>query len=426
MSRSARLFEHAQRLMPGGVNSPVRAFRAVGGIPPFVERGQGAWIHDVDGRRYVDYVCSWGPLILGHAHPRVIAALQEALRRGTSFGATTEVELELAELLRRHIPSLELVRMTNSGTEATMSALRLARAYTGRKLVVKFEGCYHGHADALLVKAGSGAATLGTPSSAGVPPETAGLTAVLPYNDLEAAQRLFAERGEEIAAVIVEPVAGNMGVVPPREGFLQGLQRLCERHGALFVLDEVITGFRLCLGGAQNLMGLRPDLTCLGKIIGGGLPVGAFGGRREVMERLAPLGPVYQAGTLAGNPLAMTAGRETLRVLEEERPYERLEQRTAWLCQQMQEIARRRGVPLRVQRVGSMFTPFCTEQPVWDWAGASRCDLQRFAALFRGLLAEGVYPPPSQFESWFLSTAHEEEHLELTLKAFRRALEALP
>jgi len=355
----------------------------------------------------------------------VIEALQEALRRGTSFGATTKVELELAELLQRHLPSLEMVRMTSSGTEATMSTLRLARGYTGRKLVVKFEGCYHGHGDAFLVKAGSGAATLGVPSSAGIPPEISALTAVLPYNDLTAARDLFAKRGKEIAAVIVEPVAGNMGVIPPREGFLQGLQELCRQYGALFVLDEVITGFRLCLGGAQNLMGLQPDLTCLGKIIGGGLPVGAFGGRREVMEGLAPLGAVYQAGTLSGNPLAMAAGRETLRVLEEEHPYDRLEQQTTWLCQEMEEAARRKGVPLRVQHAGSMFTPFCTAQPVWNYQEASKCDLQRFSTLFHQLLARGIYPPASQFESWFLSTAHGEEHLELTLEAFKKSLEAM-
>ncbi|MGB9886400.1 MAG: glutamate-1-semialdehyde 2,1-aminomutase [Moorellales bacterium] len=421
LKRSRELFRRAQRVIPGGVNSPVRAFRAVGGTPPFIVRGEGAYIYDVDGNRYLDYVGSWGPLILGHRHPRVIAALQNALATGTSFGAPTEGEVRLAERLTEAMPGLEMVRLVNSGTEATMSALRLARAYTGSEKIVKFEGCYHGHADCLLVRTGSGALTLGVPTSPGVPPGVLADTLVLPYNDLDALTALFARLGREIAAAIVEPVAGNMGCVPPEPGFLEGLRRLTRENGSLLIFDEVITGFRLTYGGAQTYYGVQPDLTCLGKIIGGGLPVGAYGGRGEIMERVAPAGPVYQAGTLSGNPLAVAAGTATLDELKATNPYPELERRAGLLAAGLQEAASQAGVEVTVNRIGSMMTVFFHPGPVRNAASVGQSDTRRYARFFHSMLQSGIYLPPSQFECWFLSVAHTEQDIELTLEAARKA-----
>jgi glutamate-1-semialdehyde 2,1-aminomutase len=417
--------EKAKRFLPGGVNSPVRAFRAVGGEPFFVVKGLGAWVFDSEGRRYVDYICSWGALILGHSDPRVLSVLKDQLERGTSYGLLNPWEVELAEKLVDHVPSLEMVRLLSSGTEATMTAIRLSRAFTGRKRVIKFEGCYHGHSDGLLVQAGSGALTFGVPSSQGVPEEYASLTLVAPYNDLDSVERLFKAYSGEIASVIVEPVCGNMGVVLPREGFLQGLRDLCDKNGALLIFDEVITGFRLSLSGAQGLYGVRPDLTCLGKIIGGGLPVGAVGGRREIMSLLAPEGPVYQAGTLAGNPLAVRAGLETIRILEMENPYEELEKKTKALAQGILEAFGEKGIPVRLNQIGSMLSVFFTEGEVFDLDSAKRSDTALFSAFFHGLLKRGILIPPSQFEAWFVSTAHTEEHFSLTLEAIRETLKEL-
>lgn len=422
---SQALFRRAERVIPGGVNSPVRAFRAVGGEPFFVARAEGARLWDVEGRSYIDFVGSWGPLILGHAPAAVVEALTEAVRRGTSYGTPTPAEVEMAELLAEAYPSMELIRLVSSGTEATMSALRVARGATGRDVIVKFDGCYHGHADSLLVRAGSGGATLSIPDSGGVPEALARLTVTVPFNDLEAVRRVFAERGHEVAAVIVEPVAGNMGVVPPRAGFLQGLRELCTRYGALLVFDEVITGFRVAWGGAQAIYGVVPDLTCLGKIIGGGLPVGAYGGRREVMAHVAPLGRVYQAGTLSGNPLAMAAGLATLRALRAVGTYERLERLGAELEIGLRTAAARAGVPLTVNRVGSMLTAFFTEGPVEDYAGARRSDTVRYARFFHGMLARGVFLAPSQFEAAFVSLAHTGADIEATARAAGEVLATL-
>ncbi|MBX6771790.1 MAG: glutamate-1-semialdehyde 2,1-aminomutase [Chloroflexi bacterium] len=422
--RSRDLYAEACRYLAGGVDSPVRAFRAVGQHPLFISRGQGSRIYDVDGNEFIDYVASWGPLILGHAHPRVVAALSEAITRGTSFGAPTELETHLARLVVEAFPSIERVRFVNSGTEATMSALRLARGFTGREKIVKFDGCYHGHADGLLVKAGSGALTLGTPDSAGVPAGAAANTISAPYNDLETLERIFTAHRGTIAAVIVEPVAGNMGVVPPRPGFLEGLRELTRADGALLIFDEVITGFRVAYGGMQELTGIRADLTCLGKIIGGGLPVGAYGGRADVMALLAPDGPVYQAGTLSGNPLAMTAGIATLTELRQPGVYETLERRAAVLADGLAAAARDAGVPIVGTRVGSMFTTFFTDQPVVDYTSARRSDTRRYARFFHAMLEQGIYLAPSQFEAGFLSLAHSDEDVERTIAAARVAFHA--
>lgn len=423
--KSKALFEKAQKLMPGGVNSPVRAFRAVGGTPFFVARGEGCYLWDVDGNRYVDFVCSWGPLILGHAHPEVVAAVKEAVDKGTTYGAPTELEVLLAEKIQRAFPSVEMLRLVNSGTEATMSAIRVSRGYTGRKKIVKFEGCYHGHADYLLVKAGSGATTFGIPDSAGVPEGTAQDTVVLPYNDVQAFNETMNAIGDEIAAVIVEPIAGNMGVVLPKVEFLKALREQTEKHGAVLIFDEVITGFRVAFGGAQSLYGIRPDMTCLGKIVGGGFPLAAYGGRKEIMQSVAPLGPVYQAGTLSGNPIAVTAGLKTLEILERDNPYPELERKTKQLIEAVADEARKVGIPIQINQIASMFTVFFTGQPVTDYTSAKRSETQRYARFFHALLECGVYFPPSQFEAAFVSTAHDEEALESALEAVKRAMKAI-
>jgi glutamate-1-semialdehyde 2,1-aminomutase len=417
---SENLFAQSQKLMPGGVNSPVRAWQAVGGTPFLVAKGEGSRLYDLDGNSFLDYVCSWGPLILGHAHPQVVAAVQEAAARGLSFGAPTPGEAELAELLCQAVPSVEMVRLVTSGTEAAMSALRLARGATGRPLVVKFDGCYHGHADSFLVAAGSGVLTHAIPGSPGVPPEIADLTLSLPYNDLDAVTKVFASRGAEVAAVFVEPVAGNMGVVEPAPDFLPGLRRLCDQSGSLLIFDEVISGFRAAWGGAQARYGVTPDLTCLGKIIGGGLPIGAYGGSRNLMEHMAPMGPVYQAGTLSGNPVAVAAGLATLRALMAGDAYADLENKGAWLARELNEAATRAGVPVTVNRVGSLLTVFFTNGPVTGLLDAKKADLAAFARFFQGMLHQGVYLPPSQFEAWFVSLAHTEADLEETVAAARQ------
>lgn len=417
-TRSARLFAEARQLMPGGVNSPVRAFRAVGGEPLIFSSGSGPRITDVDGTSYLDLVGSWGPMILGHAHPEVVEAVREAAGRGLSFGATCEPEIELARRIQEMVPSMERVRLVSSGTEATMSALRVARGFTGRDRIVKFEGCYHGHADGLLVKAGSGAMTFGVPDSAGIPAAVARETLTLPYNDLDAVERLLAEQGPAIAAVILEPVVGNMGCVPPAPGFLQGLRDLTARHGVVLIFDEVMTGFRLAPGGAQEYFGIRPDMTCLGKIVGGGMPVGAYGGRSEIMEKVAPVGPVYQAGTLSGNPISVAAGLATLRILDRDRGiYGRLEQAGAFLEERLTASCARHGIAARLQRVGSMLTLFFTDRPVVDYATARTCDTAAFGRFFSGMLDRGVYLPPSQFEAAFLNAALAPEDLETLARA---------
>jgi len=422
---SERLFTKAKGLIPGGVNSPVRAGKAVGMDPLFISGAEGPYLWDVEGRRYIDYVGSWGPMIVGHAHPAVVEALREALARGTSYGAPTPAEVEMAQMLVDMVPSLEQVRMVNSGTEATMSAIRLARAATGREKIVKFEGCYHGHADSLLVSAGSGVATLGIPGSPGVPSDLARHTLSLPYNNLRPLEEAFARYGSEIAAVIVEPVAGNMGVVPPREGFLEGLRNLTQEHEALLIFDEVITGFRLSPGGAQQYYGILPDLTCLGKIIGGGLPVGAYGGRRDLMSQIAPEGAVYQAGTLSGNPLAMAAGLATLKLLKEKEFYADLEQRSAWFFDGLLAEARAARLPATLNRVGSMGTLFFTSETVTDFASAKRSDGDMFRRFYQGMLREGIYLAPSPFEATFVSSAHTEALLQETLACAARVLRTL-
>jgi glutamate-1-semialdehyde 2,1-aminomutase len=425
MSRSEELFSRAQEVIPGGVNSPVRAFRAVGGKPLFIQRGEGSRIWDVDGREYIDYVGSWGPLIFGHRSPEVLLALDHALKIGTSFGAPTEGEVELAELITSILPSIDKVRLVSSGTEATMSAIRLARGFTGRERIVKFDGCYHGHGDSLLVRAGSGVATFGLPDSPGVPHGLAELTTVLPYNDERALKIEFEKRGREIAGVIVEPIAGNMGCVAPRPGYLELLRDLTKRSGSVLIFDEVMTGFRVALGGAQQLYGIRPDLTTLGKVIGGGLPVGAYGGRADIMDRVAPAGPVYQAGTLSGNPLAVSAGLATLRRLQKEDPYGRMEQRGANLQKALISAAGKHTVPVRVNRIGSMLTLFFTDREVTDFESARASDLNRFNTFFHAMLAEGIYLPPSQFEVAFISAAHTESDIDHTIKAATRAFALL-
>lgn len=422
MNRSDSLFEAAGRLIPGGVNSPVRAFRAVGGRPFFVARAEGARVWDVDGGSYVDFLGSWGPLILGHAPAVVVEAVAEAARQGTSYGAPTAREVEIAEAIARAIPSVEMLRLVSSGTEAAMSAIRLARGATGRDVIVKFDGCYHGHADSLLVKAGSGGATFSLPDSAGVPAPLAALTLTLPFNDLEAVRRAFDARGGEIAAVIVEPVAGNMGVVPPAPGFLEGLREITRRHGTLLIFDEVITGFRVAHGGAQARYAVTPDLTCLGKIIGGGLPIGAYGGRRQLMAEVAPLGRVYQAGTLSGNPVAVAAGLATLGALGRPGVYERLEALGARLEEGLRAAVREVGIPATINRVGSMLTLFFTGGPVTDYATARRADTARYARFFHGMLARGFFLAASQFEAAFVSLAHSEEDLDRAGAAAREAL----
>ena len=422
LERSRELFAQAQALLPGGVNSPVRAFRGVGGDPVFIARASGPYLFDEDGNRYLDYVQSWGPMILGHGYPSVLQAVTEAAANGFSFGAPTVAESELARLVIESVPSIEMVRFVNSGTEATMSALRLARAFTGRNKIIKFSGCYHGHADMLLVQAGSGVATMGLPDSPGVPAATTENTLIAPYNDAAAVAELFRVYPDDIAAVIVEPVAANMGLVLPQPGFLQELRRLTQEHGALLICDEVMTGFRVALGGMQERAGITPDLTCLGKIIGGGLPVGAYGGRREIMQLVAPVGPMYQAGTLSGNPLAMAAGIATLTELRKPGQYAELERRSALLGEGLSQAIQQSGVPAQLVRIGCMFTIFFTTQPVHNYAAARASDTQRFGRFFCSMLRQGIYLPPSQFEACFVSLALDDAMLAETIKAARIAL----
>ena len=422
--RSRNAFEEAKQYLPGGVNSPVRAFKSVGLTPIYADHGIGSRIYDIDGNSFIDYVASWGPLIMGHAHPEVIAAIQEIAVKGTSFGSPTLIETEMAKLVCERVPSIDIVRMVNSGTEATMSAIRLARGITGRSKILKFEGSYHGHADSLLIKAGSGVATLGLPDSPGVPEGVAVNTITVPYNDLESVGVAFEKFGEEIAAVIVEPVAGNMGVVPPVPGFLEGLRQITEDYGSILIFDEVMTGFRVGLNSAQGRFGVTPDLTCLGKVIGGGLPVGAYGGRRDLMEQIAPSGPIYQAGTLSGNPLAMVAGLTTLRLLNQE-VYDRMEMLGAKLQAGFEKNARELGIPVTINRVGSMVCPFFTDKPVTNYDIAKSSNLDHFRAYFGYLLQEGVSVAPSQFEGMFISGVHSEQDIEETIEANYNALKQL-
>ncbi|NOU96010.1 glutamate-1-semialdehyde 2,1-aminomutase [Paenibacillus sp. LMG 31456] len=421
-ARSTKAFAEAKQVIPGGVNSPVRAFKSVGLTPLFMERGLGSRVFDIDGNEFIDYIGSWGPLIVGHSHPEVVEAIKKTAESGTSFGAPTELETEMARLVIERIPSIELVRMVNSGTEATMSALRLARGYTKRSKILKFEGCYHGHADALLIKAGSGVATLGLPDSPGVPDSVAANTITVPYNDIDSVRLAFERYGEEIAAIIVEPIAGNMGVVPPQPGFLQGLRNITSQYGSLLIFDEVMTGFRVGLNSAQGLYGITPDLTCLGKVIGGGLPVGAYGGKREIMELIAPSGPIYQAGTLSGNPLAMAAGFVTLSLLGKPGVYEELERKSARLEEGFLANARELGIASTINRVGSMICPFFTDQRVTNYETAKTTDLQLFNRYFAALLDNGVSVAPSQFEGMFVSTAHSDEDIAATIDAHYKAL----
>jgi len=417
MSKSEALWQRAQKFLPGGVNSPVRAWRSVKGNPLFIERAKGAKIYDVDGHEYIDYVCSWGPMIVGHAHEEVIEAIKHTASKGTSFGAPTEVEVELAEMIIKAFPSIEKVRMVNSGTEATMSALRLARAYTQRDKVIKFDGCYHGHADSFLVKAGSGLATLGIPASPGVPEDLTKHTISLPYNDLSGVEDVFAQIGKEIACIIVEPVAGNMGVVLPEEGFLKGLRRVTQRYGSLLIFDEVITGFRVSWGGAQVHYGINPDLTCLGKIIGGGMPVGAYGGKKEIMSLIAPEGQVYQAGTLSGNPLAMSAGLATLKILQRPEVYKELEKKTRQLTEGIKQAAEETGISLQINQIASMFSLFFNDRPVTDYKSVLKSNSDMFIKYFYGMLKRGIYLAPSAYEASFVSLAHTDEDIKRTIEA---------
>ena len=425
IDQSKQLFARANNLFPGGVNSPVRAFRAVGGEPLFIERGEGPYIFDVDGNRYIDYVLSWGPLILGHANPEVVAALEKAIRRGTSYGAPSPLEIDLGKLIQKFMPNLEMLRFVNSGTEATMSALRLSRAYTKRNKIIKFEGCYHGHADLLLVQAGSGVATLGLPDSPGVPPAVVQDTLIARYNDLESVRTLFERYPGEIAAVIVEPVAGNMGVVPPIKGFLAGLRELTKSNGTLLIFDEVMTGFRVHSGGAQTLYNVQPDLTTLGKVIGGGLPVGAYGGKESIMELIAPSGPVYQAGTLSGNPLAMTAGIATLRALESTQIWDSLEKNAEKLTYEIGQAAKEAGIPIQQTRVGSMFSLFFTKSPVTNWSTAKESDAKLFSFFFHAMLKSGIYLAPSQYEASFISTTHDDTVLEESVQIIKKVFKSM-
>lgn len=428
LTRSAEAFERAKKCIPGGVNSPVRSFRGVGGTPPFIASAHGSHVTDIDGNTYIDYVGSWGPMIVGHANLQVLDAIKDASLRGTSYGAPTELETEMAEKIRELVPSMQLVRMTNSGTEATMSVLRLARAYTGRKKIIKFIGCYHGHHDSLLVKAGSGMATLGVPDSPGVPTETAENTISLPYNDIEAVKAAFEQYPNEIAAAIIEPIAGNMGLVLPKSGYLRELRRVTEANGALLIFDEVMCGFRASLGGAQYVYSVRPDLTCLGKVIGGGLPVGAYGGREDIMSMISPAGPVYQAGTLSGNPLAMAAGLETLKIISEdpELPHQpdftqKLTVKTRQLCGGFMEAAKAAGLKLQFHQAGSMFCTFFTDKPVTDYASAATSDTEAYRIFFHSMLEQGIYMAPSQFETAFVSSAHTQEDIDKTIEASKVA-----
>ncbi|GJL78370.1 MAG: glutamate-1-semialdehyde 2,1-aminomutase [Nitrospinaceae bacterium] len=421
-TKSEELFSRAQSVMPGGVNSPVRAFKAVGGNPLFLKSGRGSRITDVDGNEFIDFVSSWGPLIFGHAHPEIVQAIKDQAERGTSFGASTKLEITLAEKVVQAVPSMDVVRMVNSGTEAVMSAIRLARGVTGRDKILKFEGCYHGHSDSLLVKAGSGLISLGIPECPGIVADLAKNTLTLSYNDASGVEKLFSDQGEEIACVIVEPIAGNMGVVPPQPGFLQTLRDVTERSGALLIFDEVISGFRVGLGGAQALYEVHPDLTCLGKIIGGGLPVGAYGGTKKIMDEISPTGSVYQAGTLSGNPLAMTAGNKMLDLLSTSGVYEDLERKSDKLCLGFQENARQLGVPARFTRVGSMFSMFFTQESIVDFHSVKTCDTEFFKRYFNAMLEEGIYIAPSQFEAGFMSAVHSDEDIEQTIQANHTAL----
>ena len=422
LSNSKKLYERAVRLIPGGVNSPVRACQSVGADPLFIDRAEGCLIVDADGNRYIDYIGSWGPMILGHRHPAVIEAVITVLERGTSFGAPTDLEVQLAQMVIDAVPSVEIVRMVNSGTEASMSAVRLARGITQREIIIKFDGCYHGHADTLLVAAGSGVATLGIPGSPGIPESIAQHTLSLPYNDVDALSQVMAEKGDSVAAIIVEPVAGNMGLVPPQKGFLNALRQMCDRHGSILIFDEVMTGFRVAYGGAQGLYGVYPDLTCFGKIIGGGLPVGAYGGKHDLMSQVSPQGSVYQAGTLSGNPVAMAAGIATLEQIQKDGFYEALDQKAEQLLSGLEKAAQKAAIPVQAQRVGSMLGFFFNDRPVNNFDDAKTSNLERFSAFYNGMRREGVYIAPSQFEALFVSAAHETEHIEATLKAAERVL----
>lgn len=420
--KSKKAFAEAQSFIPGGVNSPVRAFGAVGGTPIFMKSGSGCHLTDVDGNTYVDYVGSWGPLILGHAEPRIVKRINEAVANGTSYGAPTELEIKLAQLMREAMPSLEKVRMVSSGTEATMSAIRLARGFTRRDAVIKFEGCYHGHVDSLLIQAGSGATTLGTPTSPGIPQDFVKHTISLPYNNVDAVNEVCSKRGKDIACIIVEAVAGNMGVVLPKKGYLEGLREITKKYGIVLILDEVMTGFRVAHGGVQSLYNIMPDLTTLGKIIGGGLPVGAYGGKKEIMDSISPIGPVYQAGTLSGNPVAMTAGIATLEILRDSNIYKTLEEKSKRLASGMEKACKDAGIPAYHTRLGSMLCTFFTDQPVTDYATAKKCDTKRYAKFFHGMLERGFYFAPSQFEAVFVSTAHGEKEIDATVDAFREVI----